>query len=209
MKVAVFGGTGRTGQHVVKQALDAGHEVVALARNPSKFNVQHDKLTVVPGDILDAASVAQTVQGADAVVSVLGPVSNKPDFTISQGTDLILDAMKQHGVKRLVISAGAGVRDPKDTPGLLDRFVALLLGVVSGNVVADMRQVVDKVRQSDRDWTVVRVPMLTDDPAQGNLVVSYVGQGMRPRLSREDMAAFMLKQLQDGAYVRAAPAISN
>lgn len=209
MKIAVFGGTGRTGAHVVQQALDAGHEVVALARTPSKVSIQHDKLTIVQGDIQDAAAVEKTVQGVDAVVSVLGPVSNTPDYIISQGTNHIINAMKKQNVKRLVISAGAGVRDPKDTPGLLDKFVALLLNLVSKHVVEDMRRVVQQVRNSDRDWTVVRVPMLTDQPPTGDLIVSYVGQGMKPRLSRADMASFMLKQLQDDTYVRQAPAISN
>jgi len=208
MKLAVFGGTGKTGQHVVKQALDTGHEVVALARTPSKFTNQHDRLHVVQGGILDAACVEEVIAGADAVVSVLGPSNNKPEFTISKGTDNILNAMQKHGVQRLIISAGAGVRDPQDKPGVIDRIAGFLIKTFSKNVVADMEQVVQKVRASDRNWTVVRAPMLTDQPAQGNLKVGYVGD-ITPRLSREDMAAFILQQLNDDAWVNKAPAISN
>lgn len=208
MKLAVFGGTGKTGQHVVKQALEAGHEVVALARTPSKFTNQHDRLHIVQGGILDAACVEEVIAGADAVVSVLGPSNNKPEFTISKGTDNILNAMQKHGVQRLIISTGAGVRDPQDKPGVIDRIAGFLIKIFSKNVVADMEQVVQKVRASDRNWTVVRAPMLTDQPAQGNLKVGYVGD-ITPRLSREDMAAFMLQQLNDDDWVNKAPAISN
>jgi putative NADH-flavin reductase len=208
MKLAIFGGTGRTGQHLIDHALKDGHEVVVLARTPSKVSTTSDRLRVVQGDILDAASVEQAIQGADAVLSVLGPSNNKPEFTISKGMDNILSAMGKHGVKRLIISAGAGVRDPQDQPKLIDKVAGFALNIISKNVVADMKQVVDKVRQSDRDWTIVRVPMLTDEPAQGSLKVGYVGD-ISPRLSREDMAVFMLKQVKDETYIRKAPAISN
>lgn len=208
MKVAIFGGTGKTGQHLVQQALGLGHEVVVLARTPSNFTIQHPKLTVLQGDIVDAARVEATILGADAVVSVLGPRSNKPEFIISKGTEHILNAMKQHNVRRIIISAGAGVRDPHDKPNFIDHFFGFLLNLLSKNAVEDMKQVVDKVRNSDRDWFVIRVPMLTDQAAQATLKIGYVGD-ITPRLSRADMAAFMLKQLDDDTYLRKAPAISN
>ena len=144
----------------------------------------------------------------DALISVLGPSNNKPEFTISRGMDSILSAMKQENVRRIIISPGADVREPQDKPKLIDRFFGLLLNVLSKNVVADMRQVVHKVQASDRDWTVVPVPMLIDQPAQGTLIVGYVGD-IHSRISRADMAAFMLKQLKDNRYLKKAPAISN
>lgn len=208
MKLAIFGGTGKTGQHLVKQALDAGHDVVALARTPSKFTAQHDRLHIVQGDILQADCVAETIQGADAVLSVLGPSSNKPDFAISQGTDHILDAMQAHNVRRIIISAGAGVRDPLDKPKLIDKIAGAAIRLISKNVVADMEGVVEKVRASDRDWTIVRVPMLTDGDASGKLKVGYVGD-ITPRITRADMAAFMLKQVTEETHIQKAPAISN
>jgi len=208
MKIAVLGGTGRTGQHVVQQALDAGHEVVALARTPSKFTSRHDNLTVVQGGILDQEAVEKVITGVDAVVSTLGPANNKPEFTISKGMDNILGAMNKHKVKRIVISAGAGVREPGDNPKLVDRFFGVLLRIISKNVVADMEQVVEKVKASGLEWTIVRVPMLTNEPPQDNLVVGVVGD-IRPRISRADMAAFMLKQLTDDTHLHKSPAISN
>ncbi len=208
MKVAIFGGSGKTGQHLVQQALDAGYEVAALVRTPSKLAVQHTDLSVIQGDILDAQCVEETVRGADAVISVLGPNNNKPEFTISRGMEHILAVMHRHNVRRLIISTGAGVREPEDRPRLVDRFFGLLLRVISKNVVADMEQVVHKVKTSDLDWTIVRVPMLTDEPAQEQLKIGFVGD-TGPRLSRADMAAFMLKQAEDNQHLQKSPAISN
>ncbi len=208
MKVAVFGGTGKTGQHIVQQALDAEHKVNALARTPSKLASQNQNLTVIQGDILDYDNVAKTIHGTEAVISVLGPTENKPTYTISKGMDNILKAMTVHDVSRLIISAGAGIRDPNDNPKIIDRFFGFLLNIISKHVVADMEQVVAKVKTSDRNWTVVRVPMLTDQPAQETLIVGYVGD-INPRISRADMASFMLKQLNDDTHFSQLPAISN
>jgi putative NADH-flavin reductase len=208
MKLAVFGGTGKTGQHVIQQALDAGHQVTALARTPSKLNIQHPSLSIIQGDVQNANCVAETIAGADAVISVLGPTSNKPEFAVSKGVDHILSAMRAHNIQRLIISTGAGVRDPNDKPKPVDRFFGLVLRVLSKNVVADMNEAIKKVRSNDLEWTVVRAPMLTDQPATGQLKVGYVGD-ISPRLSRADMAAFMLRQLENDTYVRKAPAISN
>ena len=208
MRIAIFGGTGKTGLHLVQQALDAGDEVVALARTVSKLTISHQHLKIVQGDILDAAGIEQTIQGVDTVLSLLGPKDNKPTFTISQGTAHILSAMKKHNVQRIIVVAGAGVRDPNDKPKLIDHFFGLLLSVLSKNAVADMKRAIDLVRQSDLDWTVVRVPMLTDQPRQDSLKIGYVGD-ITTRLSRADMAAFVLKQVRDKTYIGKAPAISN
>ncbi len=209
MKIVVFGATGRTGIPLVQLALDAGYEVVAFARTPSRLPIVHERLTIVKGDIQNAGAVESAVIGADAVISVLGPTSNKPDFAITKGTQNILDAMNKHGVKRLVITAGAGVGDPNDVPRFINRVISLLLKLLSRNVYEDMVRVVELVRGSDRDWTIVRVPMLTDQNPTGNIRVGYVGKGTGAKLSRRDMAFFLLSQVESDSYLRLSPVISN
>lgn len=209
MKLAIFGATGKTGQHLVKQALAAGHEVIALTRTPSKLAADNPHLKVVQGDMLDAGKVEAAIQGADAVLSTLGPSKGNPEYAVTKGTENILNAMQKHGVKRFVISAGAGVGDPKDTPKPINHFISFMIKTLSKNAYNDMLQVVKTVREAPLDWTIVRVPMLTDQPSQGSLRIGWVGNGTGPRLAREDMAAFMLKQISDDTYVRQAPVISN
>jgi putative NADH-flavin reductase len=209
MKIAIFGGTGRTGQHLVQQALEKGHQVVVLARNPAKLTLKNPGLSIVQGDVKDVKAVEQTITGVDAVFSVLGPTSNEPTFEVSQGMTNILSAMKKQSVRRLVISAGAGVGDPNDAPKLFNHVMNFLLKVMAKNVLADMTKVVEMVRSSDLDWTVVRLPMLTDNPKTGSIKVGYVGKGMGSRIARGDIADFMLAQLSDKTYIRKSPAISN
>jgi putative NADH-flavin reductase len=209
MKLAIFGATGRTGQHLLRQALEEGHQVTILARDPGKMTVRHDRLAVVKGSLNDAGCIQQVIASADAVLSVLGPTSNQPSFEVSQGMRAIIDAMKKNRVKRLIISAGAGVGDPGDSPGLFNRVMNVLLKITAKNVYEDMLRTVALVRESGLDWTVVRVPMLTDGPATGQIKVGMVGKGMGPRICRADMSAFMLKQVESTQFVGKAPAISN
>lgn len=209
MKLAVFGGSGRAGRQLVTQALVRGHEVTALARDAQRLAQFGEWIEVIEGDVQDAAAVARVVAGADAVISVLGPTVNRPDYQVSRGMAHILAAMKEHGVQRLVVSVGAGVRDAQDEPKLLDRFIKGLVMLLSRHVYEDMRRTAELVRASDLDWSIVRVPMLTDAAGSRNVSVGYVGKGTGPRLSRADMAAFMLDQVESGQYVRQAPVISN
>jgi putative NADH-flavin reductase len=209
MKLAIFGSTGRTGQHLLRMALEEDHQVVALARDPAKLLVQNENLTVIRGSLKDADCIHRVVAGVDAVLSVLGPTSNQPTFEISQGMQMILNAMKGNGVKRLVISAGAGVGDPQDAPKPFNQVMNMLLKAAAKNVYEDMLQMVSLVRESDLDWTVVRVPMLTDDTATGQIKMGMVGKGMGPRISRADLAAFMLQQAKSREFIRQAPAISS
>jgi putative NADH-flavin reductase len=209
MHLTIFGATGKTGRYLLKQALECGHSVTVLVRTPAKLPVRHERLIVVQGDVRDAAKVSQAVAGVGTVISVLGPASNRPEMAVSQGMDNILAAMRQHGVRRLIQTAGAGVRDPKDQPTLMHAFFGWLARLLSPNVVADMEQVVEKVRRSDLDWTVVRVPMLTEGPATGRVREGYVGKTIGPRLSRADLADFLLRQVESETYLGQAPAISN
>jgi putative NADH-flavin reductase len=209
MQLTLFGATGKTGRHVLEQALAQGHCVTALVRNTDKLSIRHDRLKAIQGDVRNAAQVAQAVAAAEAVISVLGPSSNRPELAVSQGIDNILAAMRQHGVRRLIQTAGAGVRDPRDQPTLVHAFFGILVRLLTPNVLADMVQVVQKVRASGLDWTVVRVPRLTDDPARGNVRVGYVGKDVGPSLARADLADFVLKQLEDNTYLSQAPAVSN
>lgn len=113
------------------------------------------------------------------------------------------------GVKRLVISAGAGVGSEGDKPKLLNHVISFALRVAARHVLEDMTRTVHAVRASDLDWTVVRVPMLTEDAPKGDVRVGLVGVNTGPRITRADMARFMLDQLHDRAHVRQSPVISN
>lgn len=208
MNLTLFGASGRTGQLILDQALAQGHQVVALARNPARLGAERPGLTVVAGDARDPAAVSQAIAGAEAVISVLGPTGNRPELAVSQAMDNILASMHTYGVRRLVLTVGAGVRDPRDKPNFVHGFFGTLVRLLSRHVYQDMLAVADKVRASDLDWTIVRVPVLVDGPRTGRVWVGYVSSEMRPRITRADAAGFLLNQLADATYLKQAPAIS-
>ncbi|MBI5670607.1 MAG: SDR family oxidoreductase [Chloroflexi bacterium] len=209
MKLAVFGATGGTGVPFVQQALAAGHEVVALVRTPSKLGLQHPRLTLVQGDVMNAADVEKTIQGADVVVSMIGPTKTSPPNMMATAARNIITAMNKCGVRRLVAMTGAGVAFPEDRPKLLNHIIKFALKTISPQVLKDSENYADQIRVSGLDWTLVRVPMLANGPATGNVRVGWVGVNTGPRLVRADAAAFLLRQLDDRQYLHAAPVISN
>lgn len=211
MKLLILGATGRTGRSLLEQALAAGHEVTALARDPARLTVQHARLRVLPGDVQDREAVAAAIAGQDAVVSALGPTRERPSGKemLTTGAGNILAGMQRHDVRRLVYLTGAGVPDPRDEPpGLPARVMVSLLKLMAGDVLRDSEQAVRQIRESDRDWTILRAPRLGDGPAQGAYRIGYHRPGFQP-IARADVAAALLKQVTDDAYRRQAPVISH
>lgn len=119
--------------------------------------------------------------------------------------------MRAAGVRRLVLSAGAGVGDPNDAGGLAGRLIGGLIKLLARRAYEDGLAAAAAIRAAaDLDWTMVRLPMLSDEPGgRGSLRIGYLGEGTGPRLSREDLAGFMLRELVERRYVRQAPVISN
>jgi putative NADH-flavin reductase len=210
MKIVVFGASGGTGVQIVQQALAAGHEVTAFVRTPARLTVQHPKLTAFQGDVLDADQVARAIQGQEAVISALGPSRPPVPGMMKTAAENIVSAMKRHGVRRLISTTGAGVRDPKDQPKLSDKVIKTLLGLLSAEVLRDSENNVNAIRLQgkDLDWTIVRFPMLTDGPRTGKYRVGYIGKNSGSRISRADGADFIVKELAEAKYVGEAPVIS-
>ena len=209
MKIAIFGATGRTGIPLVKQALDAGHEVIALVRTPAKMPLQHQRLTLIQGSVLNVADVEQTIQGADAVISVLGPTKESPKDLLTRSISNIIAAMQKYGVKRLVSLTGAGVAAPQDQPKLINHLIKFALKTFSGDVLYDSERAVKLIQQSQLDWVIVRGPMLNEKPPTGTYRVGWVGVNTSARISRADVADFMLKQVTDTAYRHQMPMVSD
>lgn len=211
MKLAVFGGTGKTGIPFVEAALAAGHDVTALARTPSKMTMQHPQLNVIQGDALRAEDVEKTIAGADAVVSLLGHTRGTPTpdnmQTVAMG--LITEAMKRHGVRRLVSLTGAGVSAPQDQPKLPNHIISFLLKTISPKVLKDAQDHVAVIQRSGVDYVIVRGPMLTDAPRVGSYRVGWVGVNTGARIPRADLADFMLKQVTDNQFVGQMPMVST
>lgn len=212
MKVTVFGGTGKIGRKVVAQLLEQGHRVVALVRSPGKLTILHPRLTVRTGQLTDQHAVRAAVEGSDAVISALGPTL-KPGATgseLTDGTRTVVAAMRQAGVRRYIGLATPSLPDPRDRPTLKGTVLPKIAKLTMPHALAELRGMTTAVTESDLDWTIARITNPTDKPSKGTLRAGFLGADpVGWAMSRADIAAFLISQLTDTTYVRAAPAISN
>ena len=207
--LALFGATGKTGRHVLAQALEAGHSVRALARRPEALDA-HERLTVAAGDVRDRDAVRETVRGSDAVVSVFGQVKGSPPTLQTEGTQAIVDAMAEQGIRRIISLSGGGLpAEEHDQPKVPDRIIRWLLRRLSPAVLDDAIAHLAVLRASGLDWTVVRGPRLTDAPATGSYRVGWVGVNASTQIARADLARFILTQLDDDTFVHELPFVST
>jgi len=206
MKLLVVGATGGTGREIVAQALEQGHVVTAFVRNPAAITTKHEALKVVQGDVLAYPSVEVAVTGQDAVLSALGARSLRKTTVLSEGTKNIILAMEQHGVRRFVGESSLGVGDSKRQLGRLFRL--LILPLLLRNIYREMEVQEQYIKQSKLDWIIVRPAALTNGPRTG-----VYREGFRrthrfiARISRADVAEFMLKQVADNTYLRMTPGL--
>jgi putative NADH-flavin reductase len=210
MRLLIVGATGGTGRALVEQALARGHDVTALARNPARLRVTHPRLTVVAGDVMVPVSLDHAVRGQDAVLSALGHKRwFYPTRILSAGTQHLIDAMRRHGVRRLVVETALGVGETWWQMGL---YYTLFVRVfILPFYFFDKRRQEALVCGSGLDWTLVRPGALNDGPRRG-----VFRQGPRVGhwlwtvgISRADVAGFMLDQVSDPRYVNAVVGIAD
>jgi putative NADH-flavin reductase len=208
MKLIIFGATGRTGKLLVEQALAAGHEVTAYVRNASKLALTQPKFKVIEGKLNEAQKMTEAVKGQDVVLVALGQVKGGSKSVMKEAAEAITSLMNKVGVRRLITVTGAGVAQPGDEPKWFNKFMSFMLNTFAKDVLQDSVKHVDIVRSSGLEWTIVRVPRLTDGERKGNYRVGKVGVDDGPSISRADVADFMLKQVTDKSYIGKAPVIS-
>ena len=208
MKIVIFGASGRTGLEVLKQALESGQTVTAFVRAPSKIDIQHPNLTLFQGDVMDTDAVEKAIVGQDAVISTLGPARPSIPSMMQTAAKNIVAAMKKHGIHRIILTTGAGVRQPEDQPKLMDRSIGILLNLLAKEVVLDSAAYVKYIQSSDLDWTIVRFPRLMDGAHTGIYRVGYVDKHSSTQFSRADGADFILKELTEKKWLRKLPLVS-
>jgi putative NADH-flavin reductase len=205
MNLAIFGATGGTGQELTKQATITDHEIQALTRSPGKLP-PNDSITTIEGNVLEPDAVSVTVDGADAVVCLLGRTPNNPEDVVSRGTGNIVESMEAKGVKRLVVLTSMGL-------GASVRQVPWYVRIANVTALHDL--MADKARQeeivmgSDLDWTIVRPGGLTDGPRTGEYVHGVDVNATAGPISRADVAEFLLQIVQTSDYLRETPIVTT
>lgn len=203
MKVALFGATGGTGRQVLSQGLAKGHEFCALARSPEALE-QTQGLEIVAGDVRDPLAVERCVAGAEAVICVLGSHGGAEPVE-AEGTQQIVEAMQRLGITRLIAVTSLGVGDSRDQ---VPAFFRVIMQLTLKKIMAAKEVQEQLIRDSGLEWTLVRPGGLTDGPATGTYLSGTDKSIKATRVSRADVADFVLQQLSDDHYLRQAPAIS-
>lgn len=206
MKLIIFGATGTVGRHLVDQALAQGHQVTAFARRPSALELDHPNLTRRAGDVLDRDAVADAVRGHDAVLIALGAGRKGTIRTV--GTRHIVHAMRRQGLRRLVCQSTLGAGDSRGTLNFFWKHI--MFGLLLRQAYADHEAQEAVVRQSDLDWIIVRPAAFTDGPSTGAYKHGFppTEKHLTLKVSRADVAGFMLRQLAGDTYLHQSPGLS-
>ncbi|MEJ1223663.1 NAD(P)-dependent oxidoreductase [Sediminicola sp. 1XM1-17] len=208
MKILIVGGTGKTGQHLITQGLEAGHYITVLARNPVKLKIEHHNLKVVQGNILQIKDIENAVRGQDAVLSALGHKRFLiPTTILSKGTANLINTMEEQHVKRLVCITSLGINDSRFKLGLY--YTLFVVPVILFFYFRDKAKQERLIMNSALDWTIVRPAQLTNGKKREKYKHGYnLGSFIRTKMiSRSDVAHFMLQQLTDKHYLHKAVGI--
>lgn len=210
MKLLIIGGTGKTGRELIKQGLDRGYSITAIARKPENIKHSNPNLKVLKGDVLIPESIEKGVQGQDVVLSALG---HKRFFIktniLSKGTKNVINAMKKHNVKRFICITSLGVNDSRFKLGLY--YTLFTIPIILLFYFLDKSKQEKLIMNSNLDWTIIRPGQLTNGKKRinykhGPFVGSYILTRM---ISRASVAHFMLNQIEDQTYLRMTPGITN
>jgi putative NADH-flavin reductase len=201
-KLLVLGATGGTGRAAVEQALAAGHQVTAFVRTPATLRLRHERLRLEVGTLDgNAAPLAQATNGHDVVVSALGRgLSLQSDHLFERVTPALISAMTSTGVRRLIVVSAIGVAAAYGDAPLYSR---MMIRVLLKDLYADKLIAENLIRDSDLDWTIVQPAQLTNGPLTGRY---HAGERtpwrLIPRISRADVAHFILRQVDDASFIR-------
>jgi len=209
MNILIVGATRGIGRQLLEQALASGHAVTALVRNPQRLAIQHERLRVIKGDILDLDSVARAMAGQDAVCCTIGVKAPWFRVTVfSEGTKNLLQAMNKTGVKRLICVTGIGAGDSKGHGGFL--YDCIFLPLLLKPIYADKDRQESLIKASDVDWTIVRPGFLTNGPLTKNYRKLTDMTGVTAGwISRADIAHFILEELESKQHLKRTPLLTS
>lgn len=209
--VALLGGSGMIGGHLLREALARGYAVRVLARTPAKLSGFADQVTIVQGDALDPAAVVALLRGSDAVISALGPVKADGDaarYINTTASDNVLQAMQDEGISQYMVVSGAAVVMPGDRRNLLGWWIRTLAQIGLSNELLDKQAEYELLATSSVDWMLVRCPLVDDEAFRSSpLVSTQTPPAFRVRAG--EVARFMIDQVASGQFVRQGPFLGS
>ncbi len=208
-RVLIIGASRGIGLETVKRSLEAGHLVRAFARSAGTIPIDDHRLEKVPGDALDKMAVARALDGVDAVILTLGVAAGpemmlKPVTLFSKATRVIVNAMQETGIRRLMCVTGLGAGNSRGKGGILYSAIFFPLCLKRAYDDKDVQEWI--IRKSRLDWVIARPGLLTRGPQTGRYQVLTRPEDWRSGIiSRADVADFLVQQIDDNAYIGQTP----
>jgi putative NADH-flavin reductase len=209
LKIAVIGGTGKSGKYLVKQLLKQDFQLNLLVRNPDNFNVNSSFVEIVKGDVTDYSSVLTLIKDCQAVISTLGlgiPASEPTIF--SQATVNVIRAMNECAVHRYIVTTGLNVDTPYDHKSPATVLATDWMKKNYPISTGDKQSEFDILTNSNIDWTLVRLPMIEQTNETSQIIIS-LDDCPGDKISATSLANFLIEQLSADAFVRRSPFIAN
>lgn len=208
-KIAVIGGTGKSGKFLVKDLVKAGFQINMLVRNPDRIPIYNPQIEVIIGDVLDQPTVNRLLEDCNAVISTLGWGVPPSKHTISsEGTSNLLQGMKLNGITRYVVASGINVDAKGDKKGPSTKAATEWMYANFPNSTADKQLEYELLLKSDVDWTLVRLSLIIMDEENKPTNVS-LEDCLGDHISATSLANFLIDQLSNGKFIKQAPFIAN
>jgi putative NADH-flavin reductase len=205
--IAVIGGTGRSGKHLIRQLIHNGFHVRMLARHP-ELAESYPQVEVVPGNVLDEAALRSLFTGCDAVISTLGYRPDGAKNIFSTATRKIIRVMQEKEIRRYLAVAGLNVDAPTDKKSPKTRFATDWMKENYPETAADRQLELSALSQSDLDWTLVRVPMIRETDEHPQVILS-LEDCPGDEITTASLAVFLVVQLSSAEFIAEAPFIAN
>lgn len=213
MNITIFGASGAIGQLLTRLAVDNGDFVTAYVRNPKKISLKHPNLTLVQGELSNTSTIERAVAEADVVISTLGPASDMSrrlkGTPIADGHELIIRVMNKLNKKRFITLATPALRSDDDKKNILTILPGVLAKVFLPNGHAEMKKMEGMIKQSNLDWTVVRIINPNVKHKGQSYDYSFGDKSAKLSVSRENVAKFMYSAARDKQLIRKMPIIYN
>ena len=206
-KLAILGGTGKSGKYLVKELLSRGFHLKLLLRTPENFQLKSPLIEIVKGDARDYESVRSLANGCNAVISTLGQPRGEASI-FSQATINVLQAIAEYEIKRYIVTTGLNVDTPFDKKGAKTKVATEWMKSNYPKTTLDKQVEFDILSKSDIDWTLVRLPMIEQTDERREVIVS-LEDCPGDNISATDLAFFLIDQLSSDTYVQQSPFIAN
>ena len=201
-RLLIIGANGGIGKQCVITALEAGHYITAVLRNPANLSITHEHLEIVQGDIMRPDTFEKHLQNKEVVISGIGTggrfFSDKPTTLYSQGNVNVLHGMEKAGIKRAFFISASAIEISPVLPWLVRFVEKYVVQKLLKHMYADLREMEKEVRRSNGNWTIIRPPQLTDGPQTGNYRVA-VNTFLKKclKVSRADVAHFIINNIHN------------